>query len=103
MGNLGPTELLLILLVLVLLFGARKLPDLARGTGRALRIFKAETKGLVDDDDDDKDENRPESRTSDTSVGQITAERSQPEATDISAPSRAQTNDALLPPTHTEK
>ena len=54
MGNLGPTEIILILLVLVLLFGAKKLPDLARGSGRALRIFKAETKGLMDDDDDDK-------------------------------------------------
>jgi len=41
--NLGPTEILLILLVLVLLFGAKKLPELARGSGRALRIFKAET------------------------------------------------------------
>lgn len=52
--NLGPTEILLILLVLVLLFGAKKLPELARGSGRALRIFKAETKGLMDDDEDDK-------------------------------------------------
>ena len=51
--NLGPTEILLILLVLVLLFGAKKLPELARGSGRALRIFKAETKGLMDDDDED--------------------------------------------------
>jgi sec-independent protein translocase protein TatA len=50
--NIGPTEILLILLVLVLLFGAKKLPELARGSGRALRIFKAETKGLMDDDDD---------------------------------------------------
>ena len=49
--NLGPTEILLILLVLVLLFGAKKLPELARGSGRALRIFKAETKGLIDDED----------------------------------------------------
>ena len=40
------------MLVLVLLFGAKKLPELARGSGRALRIFKAETKGLMDDDDD---------------------------------------------------
>jgi sec-independent protein translocase protein TatA len=45
-------EIILILLVLVLLFGAKKLPELARGSGRALRIFKAETKGLMDDDDD---------------------------------------------------
>ena len=51
MGNLGPTEIILILLVLVLLFGAKKLPELARGSGRALRIFKAETKGLIDDDE----------------------------------------------------
>ena len=54
MGNLGPTEIILILLVLILLFGAKKLPELARGSGRALRIFKAETKGLMDDDDDVK-------------------------------------------------
>ena len=51
-GGLGTTELLLILAVVVLLFGATKLPDLARGSGRALRIFKAETKGLMDDDDE---------------------------------------------------
>ena len=53
MGNIGATEIILILLVLILLFGARKLPELARGSGRALRIFKAETKGLVDDDEQD--------------------------------------------------
>jgi len=52
-GGLGTPELLLILAVLILLFGAAKLPELARGSGRALRIFKAETKGLMDDDDDD--------------------------------------------------
>lgn len=53
MGNIGATEIILILLVLILLFGARKLPELARGSGRALRIFKAETKGLVDDEQSD--------------------------------------------------
>ena len=51
-GDLGTPELLIILAVVVLLFGASKLPELARGSGRALRIFKAETKGLTDDDDD---------------------------------------------------
>ena len=50
-GGLGTPELLIILAVLILLFGAAKLPELARGSGRALRIFKAETKGLMDDDD----------------------------------------------------
>lgn len=52
LGGLGTPELILILIVVVLLFGASKLPDLARGSGRALRIFKAETKGLMDDDSD---------------------------------------------------
>lgn len=51
-GDLGTPELLIILAVLVLMFGASKLPDLARGSGRALRIFKAETKGLMDDAED---------------------------------------------------
>ncbi|GGO68189.1 Sec-independent protein translocase subunit TatA [Nocardioides deserti] len=54
-AGLGTTELLIILAVLILLFGASKLPELARGSGRALRIFKAETKGLMDDDDADSD------------------------------------------------
>jgi len=60
MGSIGAPEIILIILALVLLFGAKKLPELARGSGRALRIFKAETKGLVDDDDDDdkREENR---------------------------------------------
>jgi sec-independent protein translocase protein TatA len=53
-GGLGTPELLIILAVLILLFGAAKLPELARGSGRALRIFKAETKGLMDDDEDEK-------------------------------------------------
>ena len=55
-GSLGTPELLIILAVLVLLFGAAKLPELARGSGRALRIFKAETKGLMDDDDEAADQ-----------------------------------------------
>ncbi len=55
-GGLGGMELLIILAVLVLLFGASKLPELARGSGQALRIFKSETKGLMDSDSDkDKD------------------------------------------------
>ena len=61
-ANLGTTELLLILAVLVLLFGASKLPDLARGSGRALRIFKAETQGLMDDDEKTPEQREIEAR-----------------------------------------
>jgi sec-independent protein translocase protein TatA len=52
--NLGAPEIILILVALVLLFGAKKLPDLARGVGRSLRIFKAETSKMTEDYDDDK-------------------------------------------------
>ncbi|MFC4062170.1 Sec-independent protein translocase subunit TatA [Planomonospora corallina] len=51
MPNLGTTELIIIGLILVLLFGAKKLPEAARGLGRSLRIFKAETSKLRDDDE----------------------------------------------------
>ncbi len=41
--NLGPTELLIILAVVMLLFGARKVPDLARSLGQAQREYKRGT------------------------------------------------------------
>ncbi|RJL35961.1 Sec-independent protein translocase subunit TatA [Bailinhaonella thermotolerans] len=49
--NLGAPELIIIGLIIVLLFGAKKLPDTARALGRSLRIFKAETKSMTSDDD----------------------------------------------------
>jgi sec-independent protein translocase protein TatA len=49
MPNLGAPEIILILIVVLLLFGAKRMPDAARGLGRSLRIFKAETKGMNDD------------------------------------------------------
>ncbi len=49
-------ELVLLVAVIVLLFGAKRLPDAARGVGRSLRIFKAETKGLTEDEDAKPDE-----------------------------------------------
>ncbi len=51
-GMPAGAEWLVILAIVILVFGAAKLPELARGTGQALRIFKTETKGLRDDDDD---------------------------------------------------
>lgn len=45
----GPTQLLVVLLVVVLLFGAKKLPDLARSVGRSTRILKSELSGTRED------------------------------------------------------
>lgn len=51
--SIGPPEILLLLGVVLLLFGGKKLPELARGSGRALRIFKSEVKDLGDDEKDE--------------------------------------------------
>ncbi|SDY97151.1 sec-independent protein translocase protein TatA [Micromonospora pattaloongensis] len=52
MGALKPWHIAVLVVVLILLFGAKRLPDAARSLGRSLRIIKAETKSLADDDKD---------------------------------------------------
>jgi sec-independent protein translocase protein TatA len=42
MGTFGPTHWIIIALLVLVLFGAKRLPDAARGLGRSLRIFKSE-------------------------------------------------------------
>jgi len=49
MPNLKGSEWIILLLLVLVLFGAKRLPDAARGLGRSLRIFKAETQGLRND------------------------------------------------------
>ncbi len=44
MGSVGPTELILIVLVVILFFGARKIPELAQGLGKGLREFRKATR-----------------------------------------------------------
>lgn len=50
MGALRPWHIAVLVVVLILLFGAKRLPDAARSLGRSLRIIKAETRSLADDD-----------------------------------------------------
>ena len=45
-GSIGMPELLIILLVVLLLFGAKRLPELARGLGKGIREFKDATKNV---------------------------------------------------------
>ena len=51
MGNFGATEIILILLVVVLLFGAKKIPELMKGIGQGMKEFKKASKT---DDESDK-------------------------------------------------
>jgi sec-independent protein translocase protein TatA len=50
MGAVRPWHIIVLVVVLILLFGAKRLPDAARSLGRSLRIIKAETRGLAEDD-----------------------------------------------------
>lgn len=59
MPNLKGWEWLIIVALILLLFGAKRLPDAARGLGRSLRIFKAETKGMVGESSSDEGTEAP--------------------------------------------
>ncbi|MEY2798986.1 MAG: hypothetical protein RL466_200 [Actinomycetota bacterium] len=48
--NLGPREIVILLVVVLVLFGAKRLPDSARSLGRSMRIFKSEMKEMKADD-----------------------------------------------------
>ena len=59
LGGIGAQEILLILLIIILLFGARKIPEIARGLGKSMSEFK---KGLREVDEEIKKEKEPEKR-----------------------------------------
>ena len=51
LGDIGTGEIMLIMLVVLLLFGAKKIPELARGMGRGIREFKDATKEIKNEMD----------------------------------------------------
>ena len=56
-----PWHILVLIIVAVVLFGSKRLPDSARSLGRSLRIFKSEMKELNKDDNDPNGEKKPKS------------------------------------------
>ncbi|WJV49845.1 Sec-independent protein translocase subunit TatA [Streptomyces flavofungini] len=94
MGRLGPTEIILILVILVLLFGAKKLPDMARSLGKSARILKSEAKAMKSDGKQDEkapadppapaDQSAPQQqpRTIQAAPGDVTSSRPVAEPTD---------------------
>ena len=61
--GLGATELIIILVLVMVIFGVSRIPDAMQGLGRGLRLFKDETRGLMDEDD--KAGSKPATRPSD--------------------------------------
>lgn len=49
MGSLGPAELVIIMFIVLLLFGSKKLPELARGIGKGIGEFKKATNGITEE------------------------------------------------------
>ncbi len=64
MGAFGGTEIIIIIAVLVLFFGAKKIPELARGIGEGMTEFKKATNDQIDGDN--KNENNTHSEKSET-------------------------------------
>ncbi|MFF4469073.1 Sec-independent protein translocase subunit TatA [Streptomyces sp. NPDC001599] len=86
-GRLGAPEIILILVVIILLFGAKKLPDMARSLGKSARILKSEAKAMKSEaKSDDADPPNPEQsaaqRTIQAAPGDVTSSRPVTEPTD---------------------
>ncbi|AYL35167.1 Sec-independent protein translocase subunit TatA [Streptomyces sp. PDY-4] len=87
-GRLGAPEIILILVVIILLFGAKKLPDMARSLGKSARILKSEAKAMKEDkssapaDPPASGEQSAAQRTIQAAPGDVTSSRPVTEPTD---------------------
>jgi sec-independent protein translocase protein TatA len=89
-GRLGAPEIILILVVIVLLFGAKKLPDMARSLGKSARILKSEAKAMKSDGNQTAPADPPQppaaqaeaTRTIKAAPGDVTSARPVTEPTD---------------------
>jgi sec-independent protein translocase protein TatA len=62
--NIGMSELLVILVIVVIIFGAGKLPEIGAGFGKAIRNFKKGTTGELDENEKSKEKGLPKDNTS---------------------------------------
>ncbi len=66
MFGLGPWELLLIFLAVLLLFGAKRLPEIAQGMGKGIKEFKKAMKDTSDEIKGSLDDDKPEEKKDDS-------------------------------------
>jgi sec-independent protein translocase protein TatA len=55
LGNIGPLEIIVVLIIALVVFGPKRLPELGSSLGRGIREFRSTVTGEKDDDDDDDD------------------------------------------------
>ncbi|MBJ7905254.1 Sec-independent protein translocase subunit TatA [Streptomyces sp. NPDC004549] len=86
-GRLGAPEIILLLVVIILLFGAKKLPDMARSLGKSARILKSEAKAMKEEGGSNQagsptGEQPPAQRTIQAAPGDVNSARPVNEPTD---------------------
>jgi sec-independent protein translocase protein TatA len=59
MPNVGPLELVVVLIIALVIFGPKRLPELGRSMGKGIREFRGSISGKGDDDDDDEESSKP--------------------------------------------
>ena len=72
MPNVGPLELIVVLIIALVIFGPKRLPELGQSMGRGIREFKASISGDKDDEDS-PEEKRPELQASEAQPAQPAA------------------------------
>lgn len=70
-ANFGPVHAIVLLIVIILLFGAPKLPGMARSLGQSMRIFKSEVDGLKADSKKNSEEKSVTSSADDVVAGEV--------------------------------
>ena len=97
MGGLRPVHILILILVVLILFGWKKLPDVARSLGRSMRIFKSEVEEMKNDG-----KTTPSAASSDTVKGETVRPTSDPIADPTFHPAAEKTPDPAARETHNQ-
>lgn len=66
LGNIGPLEIVVVLIIALIVFGPKRLPELGRSLGKGIREFRGSLSG---DNDDDESERTPQSRPQEIEAG----------------------------------
>ena len=87
MPNIGPTELIIVLVIVLLIFGPKRLPGLGKQLGSGMREFKDSISGKGGrDDDDDDDEAASDRRKTEAALGRPEGEQAPLEGQVVSEP-----------------